>query len=155
MYLSGNIDKLDVIILTEINVDDKTSALFQLPGFVSLARFRKEWRGGGLLVMGISLDIVFKFGGVLVREVHKCDISFLISSVYAPPSVDINCFYDNPTQLLNRFNNNKFLLLPRDFNIHILDYRETGIGDYLDILSGYGMENAITDYTREETLGIE
>lgn len=35
----------------------------------------------------------------------------------------------------------------------VLESRKTGVDEYLDILSGYDMENAIMDYTREETLG--
>lgn len=50
LYIKDELSRLDVIILTETNIDESSCATFSIPGFSSCKLCREKRRGGGVLV---------------------------------------------------------------------------------------------------------
>lgn len=132
---------------------------FNLTGFQLFSECREGRRGGGILVfikgswMSDQLAVSCNHAEVLVLRVSNRELSFVICAVYRPPSAHIPFFLDELTEIFKQFNNNKYLVVAGDLNIDVMNAAKYGVSDYLNLLAGFGLENIITDYTREEYLG--
>lgn len=89
---------------------------------------------------------------VLNVTVSNRATSFVICAIYRPPNSNLPIFYDELQNHLNRFNNNSQLVLAGDLNIDVMNISKYGVAEYLNLLSGFGLENVIGDFTREESL---
>lgn len=65
------------------------------------------------------------------------------------PSSNLALFCNEMSQLLNYFNSNNILLAGN----YVMNTAKPGVPDYLNVLSGFALKNAISDFTREETMG--
>lgn len=92
---------------------------------------------------------------VCAVSIHKSSSSYIVCAVYRPPRLNINMFCEDFSVLLRQFDNNQHILLAGDFNIDISDETKYGVSSYLDVLSSFGLENVILDYTREEYYGCK
>lgn len=159
VYLQNRLACLDILILTEVNIDSTMVSSFNLTGFQLFSDCREGRRGGGILVfikhawISDQLAVSCKHAEVLVLCVSNRELSFVICAVYRPPSANIPCFLDELTEIFKQFNNNKYLVVAGDLNIDVMNAAKHGVSDYLNLLAGFGLENIITDYTREEYLG--
>lgn len=146
VYLSDYLRRLDIFILTETNVDEKTSALYLLPGFPSHALCIKGRRREGILVClsnSCSADqtnISLKYDEALVLELYKLKVSLAVCAVCGPPCMYFSLFYEEITRLFNRFNINKYLVFAGHFNIDVLNTNKHGANDYLDIVADHGIK---------------
>lgn len=158
VYISNRISTLDVIVLTEVNVDEKDIAGYHLQGFDSFSLCREGRKGGGVLIflkdcwLADRMDVQFNYAEVVVLSIHKNSDSYILVAMYRPPSTNLHMLYDEMTSFFNSFGND-LLILTGDMNIDISDQKKHGVRDYLDLLSAYGLENQITSFTREEYLG--
>lgn len=100
-----------------------------------------------------QLNIIITQAEVLVVEVSNPTVSFTVCAVYRPPDLNVGSFIFEFSDMLSNLNVCKALILAGDFNIDVRNSSKSGVNDYLDMLAGFGIENLITDYTREEHLG--
>lgn len=161
VLLSGRLASLDVLILSEISVDEKACSEFTLAGFNSYCLCREEKRGGGLLMFvkndwfSDRINVSMVHAEVCAVSIHKSSSSYIVCAVYRPPHLNINMFCEEFSVLFRHFDNNHHILLAGDFNIDISDETKYGVSNYLDVLSSFGLENVILDYTREEYYGCK
>lgn len=97
------------------------------------------------------LSLTFNEAEVVALTADSPHGEFLVCAVYRPPNKNIALFLDELSAFLNK-HSNKQIILAGDFNIDITDTSKTGVNDYLTLLAGYGFENQIQDFTREEIL---
>lgn len=151
--------KRDVIILREVNVDRATDLSINIDGFQSFNVCREGRRGGGILVFVCETLLVEEFecsfyhAEVLLLHLSKEKNSFTLVSLYRTPNNNMQLFFDEITNFLNRCNINNPIFLKGDINIDTMDTTKYGVTEYIDILSEFGLENHIKDYTREKPLG--
>lgn len=159
VYLLDRLSKLDVLILTEINVDQAACQGFKLNNFSPHYLCREKRRGGGVLTfvrddwVSERVETTFITAEVVTVSIYRQNESFTVCAVYRPPTDSIVPFCDELSTFLKKFNNNPYLILAGDFNIDVKNLFRCGSSRYLDILAEFGLENAINDYTREECLG--
>lgn len=159
IYLYDSLSKLDLLLLTEINVDEDTCNTFNLDGFHSYHLCRKGRKGGGILAfvndscLSERMEITFNQAELMVLEVSKLETFFKVCVVYRPPDLSTTLFCDEFSKLLDKLNASKNLVLAGDFNLDVLNTSKQGVNDYLDLISGFGLDNVIVDVTREEYLG--
>lgn len=157
--LADHVDSLDILILTEINTTISNVSLYSLDGFQSFSLCRENRRGGGILMFVKSswfcepVTTSLTQAEVLVTAISRQDISFVIGAFYRPPSSNITLFFDELAGLLNTFGNDSQLVFAGDFNIDVMKVANNGVANYLNLLSGFGLENLTTNFTREEFLG--
>lgn len=158
-YLADRLHLLSVIILTEINVDDQTCNMYSLKGFHRYQLCRQGRKGGGILMfinnkyITNQINVSITQAEVLLVEVNDAVNSFTVCAIYRPPDLNIGLFIAEVSDLISSRNACKRLLIAGDINIDVRDASKYGVSDYLDMIAGYGIENMITDVTREEHLG--
>lgn len=159
VYLSDQMSNLDIIILTEINIRDILVTSFHLKGFQSLVLCRSERRGGGIMIFVKDkwrvdkIESSFQHAEVMTLCIYNQEYTFTVGAVYRPPNANVNQFLLELKTFLNKFNNNNYFILAGDFNIDVRTAARSATAEYLNLLSGFGLENLIKDYTREEYLG--
>lgn len=147
----------DILIFTEVNVHGVIASTFQPDGFHS-ALCRDGRKGGGVLMfinnkwLSDRLDVYFEFTEVIMVKIEKLNRCFNIYVIYKPRSSNLASFCNQMSQFLNRFNSDN-ILLTGDFNIDVLSTAKPGVSEYLNVLWGFAVENVISDFTREETMG--
>lgn len=155
--LTPALPSLHIFILTEISISEIDSSKFFLDGFQSFSLCREHRKGGGVMVFVRSgwlcdrLSLTFNEAEVVALTADSPNGEFLVCAVYRPPNKNIALFLDELSAFLNK-HSNKQIILAGDFNIDITDTSKTGVNDYLTLLAGYGFENQIQDFTREEIL---
>lgn len=158
VYIGQSLVDIDVIILTEINIEANEPLSFAISGFHEASVRREGKKGGGILVyikncwLSDRTELCVKHAEVIVMNIQKAEVSFTICAVYRPPSGSLSLFYEEFDKLINSFNNNDYIVIAGDFNIDVMSKTKYGVQEYLDILSNYGLRNMIVGYTREESL---
>lgn len=159
LYLRKFITNLDVIVLTEVNVDTEAAKLYQIPGFRQFSLCRDGRRGGGVLVYVESAwlcevkELSFLEAETMMITAQDKELLFVILAVYRPPAKDIKVFLDELEYTLQKLDKHDNVILVGDFNIDILSPNKFCVPDYLTITSGYGFEHQIMGFTREEPYG--
>lgn len=158
VYIGQSLVDIDVIILTEINIEANEPLSFAISGFHEASVRREGKKGGGILVyikncwLSDRTELCVKHAEVIVMNIQKAEVSFTVCAVYRPPSGSLSLFYEEFDKLINSFNNNDYIVIAGDFNIDVMSKTKYGVQEYLDILSNYGLRNMIVGYTREESL---
>jgi exonuclease III len=101
--IGDDINKLDIIIFTEINCKENDVNKYRIEGFKNIAKPRAEGRGGGILLYYrpcfkiTVLDITFSSAETLSV---KIDNQVTILCIYRPPSLSKPLFIQEISQLL-------------------------------------------------------
>lgn len=157
-YVDSVLHKVDVFVLTEINISSAETDLFTLPGFISSWFTRYDQRGGGIAIFVQDIwsveQIATTFSsaeslGLKISNQHS-HISLL--AIYRPPSSNLTSFLNELDAQLQRTTLDPNICLVGDFNIDILNPTVPSTCDYLDIIAKYGLESIIDIPTREELL---
>lgn len=150
---------LDVIALSEINITAERLSLYCLRGYSQYAVCRENRKGGGVLVfvkdswLSYSIDVKFDNAELLNLSISKVDTTYTLCIIYRPPNLNTHKYIEELQLLLNKYMNDKHLILVGDINIDIFQESQRTVTDYLNLLAEHGLYNAINDYTREEFLG--
>lgn len=75
--------------------------------------------------------------------------------MYRPPISNLLLFYGGLEYFLNVFNINSHLVLTEDINIDVINVSKYGVAEYLNMLSGFGIESIIGNFLWEESLGTQ
>lgn len=156
VYLETRFNSLDILVITETHLKTADESAYQLPGFHSVSVCRENGKGGGILIyikkdwIAEQVEVSLDHAETIVMSVSKNEFSFLVVALYRPPSADVNLFYNEFENLLKQYNNNDQVIITGDLNIDVMNRSKYKVGDYLDLLSSYGLQNVIRDYTREE-----
>jgi hypothetical protein len=151
---------LDLIVLTEINIQEDEGTNYSIEGFDKLLKCRKNGRGGGGIMFFYREDIEverlqfdFSYAEILTVKLTTKTEQFLFVSIYRPPSTNINEFNTELDNWLkqDQIKNERNLIMAGDVNICYLN-GSYGSTEYLDILYSNGIQNTIDSPTREELL---
>lgn len=149
---------VDVIVLTEVNIDAQRQFSFSLNGYSRAVLCRENRKGGGIFVfvkenwlLG-STELNFEYAEALLISISKKNVTYTICAIYRPPNMNVNLFLVEMKQMLNRQMNEKNLIIIGDINIDVMQESKIAVMDYLNLLSEFGLSVVIGDYTREEYL---
>lgn len=87
-----------------------------------------------------------------MRTMHHAH-AYTICVIYRPPNANPHKYIEELQALLNKYINEKHLVLVGDINIDITQESQRTVSDYLNLLAEHGLYNVIKDYTREEYSG--
>lgn len=146
---------LDVVVVTEVNISEGISNLFNIPGFNMYTQLRNHCKGGGII---IYVKNCLKFTRKQTKthyfenitgtlKTPYCAIS--VCAIYRPPSLSKQLFITELEHLIMSDCKDDCILIIGDTNIDlktISKHRDY----YLDMLSGFGLMCGVSDYTRIE-----
>lgn len=150
--------KLDLLVLTEIKVNEEQALSYQLRNFVQFSKCRKIRKGGGVMVfyrnsfimenMSYNLD---ECENVYFELTHsETRIKFSILAIYRSPKFDIDKFLNDFDFLLsNGIRKDSSLIIIGDININTLK-KTNKSSRYLNILYDNTVLPTINYSTREE-----
>lgn len=159
LYLKKCMTNLDVIVLTEVNVNTQAGKLYQMHGFQQFSLCRDDRRGGGILIyvknswLCEQKEVSFLEAEAMLIAVQDKELSFVILAVYRPPAKNTKVFLNELESLLRKLDRHDNVILVGDFNIDIISPDKFCVPDYLTLTSGYGFEHKISGVTREEPYG--
>ena len=159
----------DIICLTEINIKDSESRLYQLENYDAFCFTREETnRGGGVMLfvkISNSIDIV-NVSNILIDSNNAITADLLINEVpltllviYRQPlQHKKKTFVSKLAKVLEKFEFTENLCLIGDINIDILEENHNGADykltdKYLNLLASCGLFSKIDSPTREEKYG--
>lgn len=150
--------ELDLLILTEIDVNEEQALAFQLRGFQRLSKCRVRRKKGGIMIFyrdGIQVENLcynFEEAESLIIKVTDPErkLECTVLAIYRPPNLNINKFLDDLNfWLQNGCKRDENILLVGDINICI--HRKSSRNqNYLNILFQNTLLPMIRDITREE-----
>lgn len=148
------INKIEIIILVETNINDHENCLFEICGFNSVF-LNRGGRGGGIVVY-IKENIKFKEISVntiscelLKLKIKTKNEEYFLLATYRPPNQKPNEFITEIETIISRINKKQQIILIGDMNIDIL--KENSVTTkYLDLLLSNGMQCMVTEITRED-----
>lgn len=153
------VTKPDVIILSEIWIDDHEVVQYHIPNFVTYANCNNKSRAGGIIVFlsdkitGCKMDIADYRSADIVGLKLKLspDIFISVLAVYRLHEYHADVFVEEFDNLLSGLNDNN-LLISGDINIDLL--KKTSLSEnYLLRMASHGLFSLIDQPTRitEET----
>lgn len=148
----------DVFVLTEINVPSFLPPQYNIPGFQSFSYTRPIGRGGGVAVFikdnwSVSeCSFAFLNAEVVALRMSTPELSLVLISVYRPPCCNGRLFLEELDCALASLAREDNICMAGDININTLRPNIALVGDYLDTLSKFGLQNTIQSNTREEML---
>jgi exonuclease III len=157
--LNDQFNKIDVLILSEINCQDKDLTKFSIKGFKQISKPRSQGRGGGLLFYVResfkAQDVQIKFNEDVSETLTLLiNDEVLVAAFYRPPSKSKTQFIVDLKKFLSdtcsKFKNVVFC---GDININLLDEQDTNVVNYMSTLNDFGFANCIFYPTREEFSG--
>lgn len=144
----------DIIILSEIWVDDHEIQQYFLPDFTMFAKCNNSYRSGGVAVLVsnqltcVQLDIADMISAdcilLQISLSHTTVINLL--AVYRLHDFPIDMFTNDLISAISLINSSD-LIINGDMNINILD-KNNSIDDYLIRLASLGMKSIINEPTR-------
>lgn len=149
---------LDVLVLTEINVNDISCGEFQMPGYRAYFFTRPIRRGGGIAIYvkdvwcTEKLDIELLHCESLPIRIWNSKWSLVLVACYRPPSDNPAKFIEELKGTLCKIQSIDDICLIGDFNIDTLKPATSIVCDYLNLLAHFGLEVTIVSPTREELL---
>ena len=163
LYLNSLNFKFSFIGLSETWLDDNKEEFYDLKGYSSVNRYRKDKKGGGVS-LHIRKDITFILRNDLdyfdsemetvFIEIDKCifdtDSNIVIGVIYRMPNSSVDVFNDRISDVMNVIQKErKLCYLMGDLNIDLLkadDHKATG--ELLDVLYCNNVFPLITKPTR-------
>src|SRR5436190_22865820 len=164
LQLDKFINKIDVLLLSEIGCTKDEIDTFTIPHFNSISYCRVSKGGGGLVLyynankyklseLLIKADSFEGVSGVL-EPIDTPNLKIQIMGIYRPPSQStgytIRHFLVELNLLLRNKCSTNNLILMGDMNINIFDKVDPVVTDYESLLASHGLIRIIFDYTREE-----
>ena len=163
LYLNSLDFKFSFIGLSETWLDDNKEEFYDLKGYSSVNRYRKDKKGGGVSLhirKGITfmlrndLDYFDSEMETVFIEIDKCifgtDSNIVIGVIYRMPNSSVDVFNDRISEVMNVIQKErKLCYLMGDLNIDFLkadDHRATG--ELLDVLYCNNVFPLITKPTR-------
>lgn len=149
-------DIADVFVLTEINIGQEHTGLFQLQGYHNHFLTRKDGRGGGIAIfikncwISSPLNITFTSAESLALRIHTRSFAITLLAIYRPPNQSVRKFVDELHLLA--FPSGHVCMIG-DVNIDVLKKERHIVADYLNTLADVGIDSIINLPTRVEILG--
>ncbi|KAG7299269.1 hypothetical protein JYU34_017830 [Plutella xylostella] len=150
--------KLDLIILTEINIKKEELPMYRMDDFDMYSNTREIKRGGGILIYAKKeLNFsAFSHNGaaseIIQGQLNTMDQKDIhIVAVYRPPKTNKLKFTDELHNIIKKLPKYSDVIVVGDTNINLLD--ETSCRakiKYKNMLYSQGMDCLINDVTREE-----
>lgn len=153
-------EKLDLIILTEVNIKKEEIPLYRIGDYDTYWNTRETRKGGGILIYA-KKELNFSasnINGTASEVIHgKINTSqqkdIHIISVYRPPKTNKLRFTQEVQNVLKTIPKFTDVIFVGDTNINLLDdSMSTAIVKYKNTLYSHGLECLITDVTREEVV---
>lgn len=156
--LNQVLPKLDLLILTEVNVKKHEAPSYQLRNFSQTFKCRSRRRGGGVIVyyrdhlsieeLDYNLD---EAENLLLRITHlDKNLKFVLLPIYRPPNNNVSRFLDDLNFCLqNLCKKDEMLIILGDINI-CTSKRSSEKVSYLNILYHNAVIPSISTPTREE-----
>lgn len=148
--------RIDVIILTEVNISGSICCLYQIHGYQMVTALRKSRKGGGIIMYvhnSHKYDIqnvnTHYFESILCTITTQSSYVANICAIYRPPNLSKNLFVDELQTTLLQFNKFTDLYLLGDTNID-LKLDNPIKHKYNNALHSLGLLRGITDHTRIE-----
>lgn len=147
---------LDVICLTEVNIQEDEVSLYKLDGFNTYTYTREKQRGGGIVIY-IREEIKFERKIVCTTQCESIygrisldELTLELLVVYRPPDTNKILFMSEIEQIIKKIPTRSDVIVLGDININILDEAMDGTkARYLNMCAGLGLYCAIRDVTRE------
>lgn len=151
---------IDVLILTEVNINDNIVSMFNISGYKTHSKLRKNRKGGGIMLYVRDIHVFSLVSHSLLHcesIIGKITTPFKytanICAIYRPPSESKHLFIQELKSFLSR---STFQLCDTymlgDVNINLKTY--DNIRDYyISSMSECGLTSAISDFTRIEIRG--
>lgn len=150
--------KLDLLILTEVNVKDEEAVVYQLRGHAQLNKCRIRRNGGGVIAfvkncwqvedMGFCFEESETINFKLTHSDRK--VSFIISAIYRSPKLNLDAFlHDLNFWLEHVIKKDDNVVIVGDINCCTLKKNSTNTR-YLNILYNNTVLPTIKKPTREE-----
>lgn len=148
----------DALVLTEINIPSDCIAGYSIPGYQTFSFTRPRGKEGGVAVFvrdiwSVSeLGFCFHQAEAVVLRLSTPELSLVLLSVYRPPCFNGRLFLAELDSVLTSLSYEDLVCMIGDININTLRPTLAVVGDYLDVLSKWGLQNTIREPTREEFL---
>lgn len=149
---------IDIIFLSEINIDSNLSSLFQINGYRSLYKCAPNRLYHGLAAF-IKNKINFKeitvnFNVInleyIMLDIKFKNVSFNIISLYRPHSFQKDNFISDLEKLILEVDNKANLIILGDTNLDLFKQNDQFVQLYESMLLSYGCKKGISIVTREE-----
>lgn len=148
---------IHIIVLTEVNITDRTKQLFNIDNYEMHTELRGNRRGGGIIIYShksitfTPLTTKTSSFECLIGEVSiSSDYKSYICAIYRPPNLNISNFIGELNKLLSEYPVNTNFLTCGDMNID-LNMSNTLTGSYQDMMASLGFSCCISQHTRIET----
>lgn len=151
-------DRIDALVLTEINTGVHHFSLFKLPGFQNYFYTRQNARGGGIAIYVKEfwtveeVEMQFTSSESIALKVFNAIHSIYLITLYRPPSSNCTTFLEELKENLKTLTTESHLCMVGDVNIDTLKNSKPVVCDYLSLLSENGIHSTIQSSTREEVL---
>jgi hypothetical protein len=146
-------NKIDIIVLTEIYIYDNEVNKYNIPNFDIIAKPRNSNRGGGVLcyvnknIKYKEIEINFVNAEILCLKINN-DIK--IVAIYRPPECNKNLFIKELKDKILKCSNCNNTLIIGDINLDILNEEDNIINNYENKLAKYCFNSYVNIPTREE-----
>ena len=162
-YLDSLCIKFSVIGLTETWLDETKEALYDIPEYTCINRFRSNRKGGGVTLAvkngipyNMRADLEYfdtEMEGLFIEiDKHVFDITsdLVIGIIYRMPNSSIDIFNDRLNDTLNIIHRErKICSFLGDLNIDLLKYEEhRPTSEFLDLIYSYNVFPLISKQTR-------
>lgn len=158
-HISKHQNKIDLIVLTEVNISESLSCMFNIKGYTMHTKLRKSRKGGGIIIY-IRQNLTFT--KVTHHTLHsECIIgnittsqhfSIFLCALYRPPGNSKHLFLRTELpQILSKHCPTGNFILIGDLNLDLKEESMT-TDRYVNLLSERGLQCAISDYTTVEML---
>ncbi|KAI5727468.1 hypothetical protein M8J77_002775 [Diaphorina citri] len=160
LELRDVIHKIDLIVLTEVDVSEEEASVYKIKNYKQLIESRKNKKGGGIIVYYkddyVVQPILYRFDATeslnfkLINVKKKTE--FTVLTLYRPPDNNINLFLEDIQWWLNNATKRSDnIVILGDVNICTLKKNATSTS-YLNTLYSNEFLNTIRSVTREEVL---
>ena len=155
--------EFSVISLTETWCldDPRNESLFKLNNYTSLHQARNSGHGGGGVCLFIHNSLIFKnrpdlcvnnknIESLSIEIINKSTKNIIFNVTYRQPAGNVNVFENSLKNILSSNNhNNKTVYLTGDFNLNLLDYKDSAkVKSYLNIMFSHSFIPLINKPTR-------
>lgn len=147
---------IDVIILTEANISNNISCLYNLDGYQMFTALRKSRKGGGIVVYvhnkhkcHSKIISTVHFENITLNLTTQSNYSAILCAIYRPPNYSKRLFVEEVKRVTKQMNTSNDLYLLGDINIDLKSDNPIK-HTYSNTLHNLGLVCGITEYTRIE-----
>lgn len=118
--------QLDVLVITEANISDKLSSLYNLEGYQMHTKLRKDRKGGGIIIYihkshkySVTDTNTIYSESALLKITTPTNYSTKLLAIYRPPDTSKHLFIDELQSTIKKQGTNHDFLLLGDINLNI------------------------------------